>query len=56
MIRKGQRKGDEVEGLSVVEQFYALASSSPHQLETVRLNVPIHPNLRRSPCTPLPVG
>jgi len=26
MLRKGQMEGDEVEGLSVVEQFYALAS------------------------------
>ena len=26
MIRKGQMEGDEVEGLSAAEQFYALAS------------------------------
>jgi transposase-like protein len=26
MLRKGQLEGDEFEGLSVAEQFYALAS------------------------------
>jgi hypothetical protein len=29
MIRKGQMEGDEVEGLSAADPFYALVSSSP---------------------------
>jgi putative transposase len=30
MLRKGQLDGEEVEGLTVAEQFYKLAASSPH--------------------------
>jgi len=31
MLRKGQLEGDEFEGLTVVEPFYAMALSSSHQ-------------------------
>ena len=48
MLRKGQLDSEEMQGLTVAEQFNKLAAQSSRKSELVRPSAPIHPELRQS--------
>ena len=50
-LRQGQLEGNEMEGLSAVEQFCKLAALSPHRWAGTRPQASSEQNLRQSPYT-----